>query len=148
MLFSVSNRSYPWFMTILKNRYCICTFVHGWHSVCACWTAQDRDAVGWGSVLLRSLQRCPNSLTEVRPCTGTPFSQESAGIPPHPLPGCPHKHLPSLFSSASSRITLPPVFPGYSCDCILLFEVEMLPASWKLLETGRPFMEMLTQLYL
>lgn len=61
VLFSVSNRSYPWFMTILKNRYCICTFVRGWHSVCACWTAQDRDAVGWGSVSLRSLQRCPDS---------------------------------------------------------------------------------------
>lgn len=111
----------------------------------------DSTGMPWvGALSLRSLQQCPNSprsqlsyecaqpLLPVRNLLGAITS-------PHRLP---HKHLPSLFSSASSRITLAPVFPGYSCSYILLVEVEVLPASWKLLETGRPFMEMLTQLYL
>lgn len=47
--------------------------------------------------------------------------------------------MPALFSSVSSRITFPPIFPGHFWNCILLVDVEMFPASFKTAGNGEAF---------
>lgn len=67
----------------------------------------------------------------------------------HSLPqAAPTNTSPLSFPILAQELLFPQVFQVTPVIFILLVEVEMLPASWKLLETGRPFMEMLTQLYL
>lgn len=109
---------------------------------------QRRTEVPWAGALCQP-GHCSSAwaVPEVPLCTATPVSNLLGHQ--HTLSwAAPKNHIPSLFSNACSRITPPLFFPGYCCDFILLAGVEMLSASWKLLETGRPFMEMLTQLYL